>query len=101
MSYCYTKAGKNLNQSYTPTLLAQLKANGTYTRNNPKLGDIIMFDWHPGSGVSAEHTGLVEKVFRKNGRLYVQTIEGNASDSVRRNTWAVGDSGIAGFGTIR
>ena len=60
-----------------------------------------MFDWHPGSGVSAEHTGLVEKVFRKNGRLYVQTIEGNSSDSVRRNTGAVGDSVIAGFGTIR
>ena len=101
VSYCYTKAGHKLNQSYTPTLLAQLKSNGTYTRNNPKPGDIIMFDWHPGSGVSAEHTGLVEKVFRKNGRLYVQTIEGNSSDSVRRNTWAVGDSVIAGFGTIR
>ncbi len=101
VSYCYTKAGKKLNQSYTPTLLAQLKSNGTYTRNNPRPGDIIMFDWHPGSGVSAEHTGLVEKVFRKNGRLYVQTIEGNSGDSVRRNTWAVGDSVIAGFGTVR
>ena len=101
VSYCYTKAGKKLNQCYTPTLLSLLKQNGTYTRNNPKPGDIIMFDWHPGSGVSAEHTGLVEKVFRKNGRLYVQTIEGNSSDSVRRNTWAVGDSVIAGFGTVR
>ena len=101
VSYAYTKAGKNLNQPYTPTLLAQLKSNGTYTRNNPKPGDIIIFDWHPGSGVSAQHTGLVEKVFRKNGRLYVQTIEGNSSDAVRRNTWAVGDSVIAGFGTVR
>ena len=101
VSYCYTRAGKKLNQPYTPTLLAQLKQNGTYTRNNPKPGDIIMFDWHPGSGVSAEHTGLVEKVFRKNGKLYVQTIEGNSSDSVRRNVWAVGDSVVAGFGTIR
>ena len=101
VSYCYTKAGKKLNQCYTPTLLSVLKQNGTYTRNNPKPGDIIMFDWHPGSGVSAEHTGLVEKVFRRNGRLYVQTIEGNSSDSVRRNVWPVGDSVIAGFGTIR
>ena len=101
VSFCYTKAGKKLNQSYTPTLLSMLKQNGTYTRNNPKPGDIIMFDWHPGSGVIAEHTGLVEKVFRRNGRLYVQTIEGNSGDSVRRNTWAVGDSRVAGFGTVR
>lgn len=100
VSYCYTKAGKKLNQSYTPTLLQLLKNNGTYNRSHPKPGDIIMFDWHPGSGVSAEHTGLVEKVFRRNGRLYVQTIEGNSSDSVRRNTYAVGDARIAGFGTV-
>jgi hypothetical protein len=81
-------------------LLQLLKNNGTYNRSHPKPGDIIMFDWHPGSGVSAEHTGLVEKVFRRNGRLYVQTIEGNSSDSVRRNTYAVGDARIAGFGTV-
>jgi hypothetical protein len=30
----------------------------------------------------------------------VQTIEGNSSDSVRRNTYAVGDARIAGFGTV-
>ena len=100
VSYCYTKAGKKLNQSYTPTLLSMLKQNGTYTRNNPKPGDIIMFDWHPGTGPTAEHTGIVEKVFRRNGRLYVQTIEGNSGDAVRRNTYAVGDSRIAGFGNM-
>ncbi|MFT3713277.1 MAG: peptidoglycan-binding protein [Archangium sp.] len=100
VSYCYTKSGKKLNQSYTPTLLSMLHQNGTYTRNNPKPGDIIMFDWHPGSGPTAEHTGIVEKVFKRNGRLYVQTIEGNSSDAVRRNTYAVGDSRIAGFGNM-
>lgn len=100
VSYCYSKAGKKLNQSYTPTLLSMLHQNGSYTRNNPKPGDIVMFDWHPGTGPTAEHTGLVEKVFRRNGRLYIQTIEGNSSDSVRRNTYAVGDSRIAGFGNM-
>lgn len=101
VSYCYTKAGKKLNEPYTPTLLSMLKANGTYSRSNPKVGDIIMFDWQPGSGPTAQHTGLVEKVFRKNGALWVQTIEGNAADAVRRLTYRVGDPRIAGFGTIR
>lgn len=101
VSYCYTKAGKPLNEPWTPALLAKLKANGTHNRNNPKPGDIIMFDWQPGSGPTAQHTGLVEKVFRKNGRLMVQTIEGNSGDAVRRLTYAVGDPRIAGFGTIR
>ena len=100
VSYCYTKAGRKLNEPYTPTLLAKMKANGTFSRSNPKPGDVIMFDWHPGSGVPAEHTGLVEKVFRKNGQLWVQTIEGNSGDAVRRNTWAVGNPVVAGFGTF-
>ena len=101
VSYCYSKAGKPLNEPWTPALLEKIKSNGTFNRNNPKPGDIIMFDWHPGSGRSAEHTGMVEKVFRKNGRLMVQTIEGNSGDAVRRLTYAVGDARIAGFGTIR
>lgn len=100
VSYCYTKAGKKLNEPWTPSLLAMMKQNGTYTRSHPKPGDIIMFDWHPGSGRSAEHTGLVEKVFRRNGRLFVQTIEGNSGDAVRRLTYAVGDARIAGFGSV-
>ncbi|MEW6430178.1 MAG: peptidoglycan-binding protein [Myxococcota bacterium] len=101
VSYCYSKAGKKLNEPWTPALLAKLKANGTYTRNHPKPGDIIMFDWHPGSGPTAEHTGLVEKVFRRNGQLWVQTIEGNSGDMVRRRSYPVSSSSIAGFGTIR
>ncbi|GMU61155.1 MAG: hypothetical protein AMXMBFR34_29180 [Myxococcaceae bacterium] len=101
VSYCYTKAGKKLNEPWTPALLAKLKANGTYTRSHPKAGDIIMFDWAPGSGPTAQHTGLVEKVFRKGGQLWVQTIEGNSGDAVRRKTYPVSSSVIAGFGTIR
>ncbi len=101
VSYCYTKAGKKLNQSYTPTLLQMLQNNGTYTRNNPRPGNIIMFDWVPGSGAKAMHTGIVEKVFMRNGRKYVQTIEGNSSDRVKRNVWPVSSSVVAGFGSMR
>ncbi len=100
VSYCYTKAGKKLNDPWTPSLLQTLKNNGTWNRNNPKPGDIIMFDWNPGSGRLAEHTGLVEKVYRSGGKTWVQTIEGNSGDMVRRNRYAVGDPRIS-FGTIR
>ncbi|PZR12288.1 MAG: hypothetical protein DI536_15400 [Archangium gephyra] len=101
VSYCYTKAGKKLNEPWTPSLLQKIKDNGTWNLKHPKPGDIIMFDWHPGSGRSAEHTGLVEKVFKKNGQLWVQTIEGNSGDAVRRLQYRVGDPRIAGFGTMR
>jgi peptidoglycan hydrolase-like protein with peptidoglycan-binding domain len=100
VSYCYTKAGKKLNQSYTPTLLQMLKNNGTWNRTHPHKGDIVMFDWSPGSGPTSEHTGIVEKVFRRGGATYVQTIEGNSSDRVQRNTYRVGDPRVS-FGTIR
>jgi peptidoglycan hydrolase-like protein with peptidoglycan-binding domain len=101
VSWCYSKSGKKLNIPYTPTLLQYMKNNGTYTRNNPKPGDIIIFDWHPGSGVPAEHTGLVEKVFKKNGQLYVTTIEGNNGNIVQRRTVPVSWNQIAGFGTVK
>ncbi|MFL5318309.1 MAG: peptidoglycan-binding protein [Myxococcaceae bacterium] len=101
VSWCYTKSGKKLNIPYTPTLLQYMKNNGTYNRHNPKPGEIVIFDWHPGSGVPAEHTGLVEKVYRKNGQLYIQTIEGNNGDRVRRRNVPVSWSMIAGFGTVK
>jgi uncharacterized protein (TIGR02594 family) len=95
VSYCMTKSSVKYNQSYTPTMLAQFKQRGQYHRNNPKPGDIVMFG-HGG----AQHTGLVEKVFKKNGQWYIGTIEGNASDSVKRNTYPVSSSYVLGFGTI-
>ena len=58
----------------------------------PELGMIIFFDWDE-NGVS-DHTGIVEKV--ENGRVY--TIEGNTTDSVRERSYALGHSGILGYG---
>lgn len=101
VSWAYTKAGKKLNIPYTPTLLAYIKNNGTYNRSSPKPGQIVIFDWNPGAGVPAEHTGLVEKVYRKNGQLWVQTIEGNSGNMVRRRSYPVSSSSIAGFGHVK
>ncbi|MBX5482644.1 MAG: peptidoglycan-binding protein [Myxococcaceae bacterium] len=101
VSWCYTKAGKKLNIPYTPTLLSYIKKNHTFTKTKPKPGYIVVFDWHPGSGVPAEHTGIVEKVYRKNGQTWVQTIEGNNGNMVKRRNFPVNWSMVAGYGTVK
>lgn len=58
-----------------------------YFTSDPKPGDQIFFGDY-------DHTGLVEKV--SNG--VITTIEGNASNSVKRLTYKVDDSWINGFG---
>lgn len=98
VSYVYTHAGHPLNDPWTPSLLSKMKANGTYSRWSPQPGDVVMFDWHPGSGYSAEHTGIVERVYSSNGKMYVDTIEGNSADAVRRRTYPLDSAYIAGFG---
>lgn len=66
-----------------------------YKKNNaffqtPEVGDQIFI--YSGGGIN--HTGIVVDV--SNG--VVTTVEGNSSDSVRRNTYPVGSSAIAGYG---
>ena len=59
----------------------------------PEPGMIIFFDWDV-DGLP-DHTGIVEK--SENG--YVYTIEGNTSDSCRRQQYTVGNPNIFGYGT--
>lgn len=60
---------------------------------NPRPGDQIFF----GKTGYEEHTGIVEKI--ENG--YVHTIEGNASNMVRRCTYSLTNSKIVGYGHPR
>ena len=65
------------------------KANGgTYT---PKVGDIIYF----GKTTDSNHVGIVSAV----SGTTITTIEGNASDQVRKKTYTVSDTSIVGYGT--
>ncbi len=98
VSYCYSLNGHPLNQPWTPALTQTLKNNGTWNRWSPEPGDIVMFDWKPGSGT--DHTGLVERVYSSGGQMYVQTIEGNSSDMVKRKTYPLSSSVIQGFGHV-
>jgi hypothetical protein len=83
------------NRNYCPDVESWARDKGIYgtpDKYTPKPGDAILFDWEGGKG-ETDHIGLVEKV--KNGKVY--TIEGNSSDSVKRNTYELGDSVIDGY----
>ena len=68
----------------------------------PIPGMIIYFDWDNkgGSGDqngTADHVGIVEKV--EDGWVY--TVEGNASDSVARRKYRIGNYEILGYGIAK
>ena len=54
--------------------------------SNPKIGDIF---FRIASATDATHTGLVIEVFRKNGSVYVRTIEGNTNPGGSREGYGV------------
>lgn len=58
--------------------------------HEPEIGDQIFF--YSGGGIN--HTGIVEDVSGSS----VITIEGNSSDSVKRNTYNIKNPNIAGYG---
>ena len=65
------------------------KNKGRWT-NHAEVGNVIFFT--VGGGIN--HTGIVTGV----SSLSVTTVEGNSSDMVQRNTYAIRDSKIAGYG---
>lgn len=65
------------------------KNNGAYY-SSPEVGDQVFFNVSGG----INHTGIVVKA----GGGIVETIEGNSSDAVRNNAYAIGSSYINGYG---
>ena len=60
----------------------------------PEPGMLIFFQWYGSDSSIADHVGIVEKV--EGGRVY--TIEGNANDQVRQNSYPIGYGEIKGYG---
>lgn len=81
------------NPNYCPEIVRWAKEKNIWMErgSTPKPGDAILFDW--GADGTSDHIGIVEKV--ENGKI--TTIEGNSSDSVKRNTYEIGSSKIMGF----
>lgn len=71
---------------------AYYKAHDAFYKEpqEPETGDQVFFI----SGNGINHTGLVVRVADR----WIETIEGNTSDSVQRRTYAFADSKIAGYG---
>jgi len=100
VSYCAKKAGFHLNTASAQGVANIIKSQGNWKgRNNPQPGDAVTFRWD-GSHGWADHVAIVEKTFRKNGQLYIQTIEGNSGDMVRRKTYPANSSVINGYGRM-
>ncbi|MFO0598850.1 MAG: peptidoglycan-binding protein [Myxococcaceae bacterium] len=101
VSYCAKKAGLHVNTASAQQVANQIKKQGGWKgRSNPQPGDAVTFRWD-GSHGWADHVGLVEKVFKRGGKTYIQTIEGNSGDRVRRKTYLASSSVINGFGTMK
>ena len=64
----------------------------------PRPGDLIFFDW-TGDGC-ANHVGLVKSLEEEEGGLVLTTLEGNASNRVRTNTYDIADESILGYGAL-
>lgn len=82
------------NPNYCPTIKNWASGKGIYGGNGqytPKAGDAILFDWEKDG--TSDHIGIVEKI--ENGRVF--TIEGNSSNSVKRNSYPLGDRRIDGY----
>lgn len=78
------------------------KNNGLYkTRSSgyvPKRGDLIYFDWNPGTGL--DHIGIVTGTSVSSGVTYVNTVEGNTSNMVNTRKYKLSSSSIIGYGVF-
>lgn len=79
-----------------------LKGESSFLTNGgyiPQPGDWMFFTWTSGS--DTDHVALVEYCTReKGGKISVHVIEGNNPASVQRNTYALTNSKILGYGTV-
>jgi cell wall-associated NlpC family hydrolase len=88
----FGKDGKG--EDYTVAMIDWAKGQNRYHERGgyePKPGDLVMFDW--GGGQDVDHVAIVEKV--ENGRVH--TIGGNESDSLRSQSYPIGDKRMMGY----
>lgn len=81
---------------------SRFKGKNGSGKYEPKMGDIIFFDWQQAWGgtfpfpfLEQSHIGIVK--FSKSGKVY--TVEGNSSDSVREKEYPLNSCQIAGYGS--
>lgn len=96
VAYCFAQAGYPLHIDkgfkgfhYVPTLHAQAKKNNWLT-NEPKKGDIVLFDFKPNDGKEfAQHVGIYDGTMTNDGKY--MCYEGNTSGSSEHGSQDNGD----------
>lgn len=81
-------------EDYTVAMIDWAKGQNRYHERGsyePKPGDLVMFDW--GGGQDVDHVAIVEKV--ENGRVF--TIGGNESNSLKAQSYPIGDKRMMGY----
>ena len=70
--------------AYVPYILSDAQAGrrGLAITGDPKPGDLVIYDWDPGSGGVPDHVGIFEQWV--GGRTF-QAVEGNTSTSSQSN----------------
>lgn len=65
----------------------------------PQPGDWVFFTWR--SGTDTDHVAMVEYCTRDSqGKITIHVLEGNNPDQVQRNTYALTNKQILGYGTV-
>ena len=84
-------------EAYVPNTAAWFKEKGQLKDRNytPSKGDLILFDYNKNR--VPDHIGIVEYV---EGNV-IHTIEGNKSKMVKRQAYAIGNSGIFGIAVVQ
>jgi hypothetical protein len=91
VSWCMTKAGYSMNEAYAPTMSSTYNKNGkrfspTGT-TKPAIGDTALIARQSNSDVG--HVGVITLVSgsMSNNNLYLVTVEGNLSSTIKEITW--------------
>lgn len=98
VSWCMRRS--NIDSKIYPNFASCSAGYSTFKKNevvrspknySPKAGDLIFYDFNKDN--SPEHVGIV---FANDGK-YVYTIEGNSSDAVKHNKYAINNTSIFGY----
>lgn len=100
MNYFGTSDRPNIKLYFNGNCNSIASKNPSSTKYIPKPGDYILFDWQKqvydlSSPGRPDHIGIVEKY--ENGIIY--TIEGNASNTIKKLNYKIDDCRVVGFGS--
>ena len=68
------------------------------TSEDYQVGDLIFLQKK--NQETDTQVGVISKIFEKDGKTYIQTIEGNCDNQVKKNEYAADDENISGYGLL-